>query len=76
MADIINVMYKLHKFVHYILCKTTKSISNRILFTNRENIQKIFEKVVDNAGLVWYHNHAVTKRTDRKKAERQKSEAE
>ena len=52
-----------------------KTQFNIAIFTNRENIQKIFKKVVDNAGLVWYHNQAVTKRTDRKKAERQKPEA-
>jgi len=48
---------------------------NIAISTNRENIQKIFKKVVDNARMMWYHNQAVTKRTDRKKAERQKPEA-
>ena len=38
--------------------------------------QKIIKKVVDNAEFLWYYNQAVTKRTDRKKAGRQKPEAE
>ena len=57
------------------LYKSLKLQFNIAILTNRENIQNFFKKVVDNAGLAWYHNQAVTKRTDRKKAGRQKPEA-
>ena len=33
---------------------------NIAIFTNRENTQKYFKKVVDNNGKLWYHNQAVT----------------
>lgn len=64
------LLYTLHKYVQYNLCIVPKMKFNIAISTNRENIQKIFKKVVDNARMMWYHNQAVTKRTDRKKAEK------
>ena len=58
---IIILLCKTYNFVQYILCITTKMQPDIAFLTNRENIQNFFKKVVDNNGMLWYYNQAVTK---------------
>lgn len=64
---IIILLCKTYNFVQYILCRTTKMQLDIAFLTNRENIQKFLKKVVDNNGMLWYYNQAVTKTANRKR---------
>ena len=47
--------------MQYTLYKMLKMQFDIVILINREIRQKIFKKVVDIAGFMWYYNQAVTK---------------